>query len=66
MNKCNDCIHKDICKYECTFIADTQEVVKIDSDEKKLDMGKFYDIQPGKKIFVRMRYDRIKDVVIHE
>ena len=48
------------------FIADTQEIVKIDSAEKKLDMGKFYDIQPGKKIFVRMRYDRIKDVVIHE
>lgn len=46
------------------FVADSQTVVKISADEKKLDAGTFYDIQPGKKIFVRMRYDRIKDVVI--
>ena len=48
------------------FITDTQGTVKIDADEKKLDASTFFDIQPGKKIFVRMRYDRIKDVVIHD
>lgn len=46
------------------FIDDTQPVVKINKEEKSIDMGTFYDIQPGKKIFVRMRYDRIKDVMI--
>lgn len=46
------------------FINDTQKVVKINREEKSLDIGTFYDIQPGRKIFVRMRYDKIKDVVI--
>ena len=48
------------------FINDTQKVVKINREEKSLDIGTFYDIQPGRKIFVRMRYDKIKDVIIQD
>lgn len=54
--------NSSISDYTDVFINENQSVVKINN--KTLDMGTFYDIQPGKEIFVRMRYDKIKDVVI--
>ena len=52
-------------KFAEMYIAETQKVIKVNKEEKTTDMGTFYDIQPGKKVFLRLRYDKIKDAVVY-
>ena len=52
-------------KFAEVYVADTQKVIKVNKIQKAIDMGTFYDIQPGKKVFIRLRYDKVKDVVIY-
>lgn len=52
-------------KYTEIYVPETQKVIKVNKEEKTTDMGTFYDIQPGKKVFLRLRYDKIKDAVVY-
>ncbi len=52
-------------KFAEIYVAETQKVIKVNKQEKTTDMGTFYDIQPGKKVFIRLRYDKIKDAVVY-
>jgi len=52
-------------KFTQIYVSETQKVIKVNKQEKTTDMGTFYDIQPGKKIFLRLRYDKIKDAVVY-
>lgn len=47
------------------FFSDSTEVIIADSNTEKLTHGNFYDIRPGDRIFIRQRYNRIRDVVIY-
>ena len=51
--------------YGYYFMNENTQVVIVSSDNKKLDIGTFYDIRPGDEIFIRQRYNRIKEVVIY-
>ncbi len=48
------------------FLGDTQKVIRVEQGSEKVNMGTFYDIKPGQKIFVRLRYNRVRDVVLYE
>lgn len=47
------------------FMADSTMVIIADTESKELKIGSFYDIMPDDRIFIRQRYNRIKDVVIY-
>lgn len=47
------------------FMNDSTQVIIADKDEKELKFATFYDIRPGDRIFIRQRYNRIRDVVIY-
>lgn len=47
------------------FMSDSTQVIIADKEAKELKFATFYDIRPGDKIFIRQRYNRIRDVVIY-
>lgn len=57
-----DYAHYDNADY---FMDENVLVIIVDRSEKKLDIGNFYDIRPGDEIFIRQRYNKIKEVVLY-
>ena len=57
-----DYVHYDSADY---FMDEDVLVIIVDKDENKLDIGSFYDIRPGDEIFIRQRYNKIKEVVLY-
>ena len=47
------------------FLNDSTEVIIANMDEKTLTHSSFYDIRPGDRIFIRQRYNRIRDIVVY-
>lgn len=47
------------------FLTDSTQVIIVNMTEKTMKIGDFYDILPQDRIFIRQRYNRIRDVVIY-
>lgn len=47
------------------FFNDSTSVIIVNQEEKTLEIGDFYDILPQDRIFIRQRYNRMRDVVIY-
>ena len=47
------------------FMSESERVIIVNAEDRTLKIGNFYDILPGDRIFIRQRYNRIKDVVIY-
>lgn len=47
------------------FMNESTEVIIADMSAKTFTHGTFYDIRPGDRIFIRERYNRIRNVIVY-